>query len=77
MVIAQILEINDLDIMKFCPALMRFVNDDEIKEEMEQDFCKMFDPVIEKIICLIHNQLASSKEESPYLVSIKKTFNSQ
>ncbi|CAH1761682.1 7299_t:CDS:2, partial [Entrophospora sp. SA101] len=69
MVIAQILEINDLDIMKFCPALMRFVNDDEIKEEMEQ--------VIEKIICLIHNQLASSKEESPYLVSIKKTFNSQ
>ncbi|CAJ0827617.1 8083_t:CDS:10 [Entrophospora sp. SA101] len=88
----------DLDIEKFCPALMKYVNDD-IKEEMEQedwlleikyeDVRKMFDPVIEKIIRLIRNQLTSSKEkcsamfivggfaESPYLVSkVKEAFNS-
>nr|CAG8514883.1 14489_t:CDS:10 [Entrophospora candida] len=71
----------------------------DLCEEMEQedwlleikyeDVRKMFDPVIEKVIRLIRNQLTSSKEkcsamfivggfaESPYLVSkVKETFNS-
>ncbi|RIA79239.1 hypothetical protein C1645_841196 [Glomus cerebriforme] len=88
----------DLDIERTCPALMKYVTD-EIKEEMEEDdwlieiefddILAMFDPVINKILKLIRDQLASTKQrcsamfmvggfsESPYLVRrVKDAYKS-
>ncbi|CAH1766708.1 4579_t:CDS:10, partial [Entrophospora sp. SA101] len=86
-------ESTDLEIGIFSP----YVTDDELRKEMEEedwlleitykDVLAMFDPVVNKIIRLIRNQLEDSKEkcsamyltggfsESPYLISkIRKTF---
>ncbi|CAG8627873.1 uncharacterized protein OCT59_009691 [Rhizophagus irregularis] len=89
----------DLDIERTCPALMKYVTD-ETKDAMEDDdwlieikyddVLAMFDkPAVEKILNLIRDQLASSKQkcsamflvggfsESPYLVKkIKDAFTS-
>ncbi|GBC08152.1 hypothetical protein RclHR1_07930009 [Rhizophagus clarus] len=89
----------DLDIERTCPALMNYVTD-EIKDAMEEedwlveikydDVLAMFEPVVEKILNLIRDQLASAKpakkkcsamflvggfSESPYLVKkIEEAF---
>jgi hypothetical protein len=79
----------DLDIERTCPGIMKYVTD-EIREEMEEedwlieitydDVLAMFDPIVNKILKLIRDQLASAKKkcsamflvggfsESPYLV---------
>ncbi|CAG8435939.1 8607_t:CDS:2 [Ambispora gerdemannii] len=88
----------EFDIQRICPQLMSYV-DDERREQMEEDewiielqfsdVTSMFDPVVEKIIRLVRNQLNASGEqkcsaifmvggfaENPYLVSrVKKTFS--
>ncbi|RHZ52254.1 hypothetical protein Glove_463g12 [Diversispora epigaea] len=89
----------ELDIEKWCPALMDYVSQ-EIKDEMEeeewlmeikfQDVFEMFNPVVEKILKLINNQLNSPRQkctamfvvggfaESPYLIKmIKEKFSSK
>ncbi|CAI2174736.1 18835_t:CDS:2 [Funneliformis geosporum] len=91
----------DLDIERICPALMKCVKDENIIEDMEEeewlieitfnDVLAMFDPIVDKILKLIRNQLASPKQrkkcsaiflvggfaESPYLVKrVQETFGS-
>jgi hypothetical protein len=61
----------DLDIDEIAPALLQYVNE-ETKERMEKsqwlikikydDIKSMFDPIIEKIIRLIHEQLDNTQE---------------
>lgn len=88
----------DLDIERTCPALMNYVTG-EMKDAMEEedwlieikydDVLAMFEPVVGKILNLIRDQLASSKQrcsamflvggfsESPYLVDkVKDAFMS-
>ncbi|CAG8611977.1 5309_t:CDS:10 [Diversispora eburnea] len=65
-------KIIELDIEKWCPALIDYVSQ-EIKEEMEeedwlieilfQDVFEMFHPVVENILTLINNQLNSSRKK--------------
>ncbi|POG76985.1 hypothetical protein GLOIN_2v1552212 [Rhizophagus irregularis DAOM 181602=DAOM 197198] len=86
----------DLDIERTCPALIEYINkeirdaiedDDWLIEIKYEDVLTMFEPVVEKILNLIRDQLASSKQrcstmflvggfaESPYLVKkIRDTF---
>ncbi|CAJ0758610.1 17136_t:CDS:2 [Entrophospora sp. SA101] len=88
----------DLDIGRFCPALKDYITkdisdklrkEDWLLEITYEDVLAMFDPVINRIIRLIRNQLTASKEkcsalflaggfsESPYLISkIKNAFGS-
>ncbi|CAJ0842346.1 17983_t:CDS:2 [Entrophospora sp. SA101] len=88
----------DLDIGRFCPALKDYITkdisdklrkEDWLLEITYEDVLAMFDPVVNRIICLIRNQLTASKEkcsalflaggfsESPYLISkIKNAFGS-
>jgi hypothetical protein len=62
----------DLDIERTCPALIKYVTDEKIKDEMEEedwlieitydDVLAMFKPAVEKILNLIRDQLASAKQ---------------
>ncbi|CAG8467941.1 10339_t:CDS:2 [Ambispora leptoticha] len=87
----------DFDIQKICPQLINYMDDERRKQLDEDEWIielqfsdvkSMFDPVVEKIIRLVRNQLNASGQqacsaifmvggfaENSYLVSrIKKTF---
>ncbi|KAG9293843.1 hypothetical protein G9A89_019181 [Geosiphon pyriformis] len=90
----------ELDIERSCPALKQYITTN-VKEQMEEDewivelqfddIKAMFDPVVDKIIRLIRNQINANREnkcsaifmvggfaESPYLIArIKKIFNQE
>ncbi|CAG8435969.1 8613_t:CDS:10 [Ambispora gerdemannii] len=90
----------ELDIERECPALIDYI-DEDIQEQMREeewiiefqynDVKSMFDPVVERIIRLIRNQLNASQQqkcsaifvvggfaESGYLISrIRKAFSSE
>ncbi|KAG9293840.1 hypothetical protein G9A89_019178 [Geosiphon pyriformis] len=86
----------ELDIERFCPALKQCIATN-VKEQMEEDewiielqfedIKAMFDPVVDKIIRLIRNQINANREdkcsaifvvggfaESPYLITRLKTI---
>src|SRR2546430_13833387 len=59
----------EMDIEYTCPALQQYVTDDarEVLEENEFlitiDFKSVFDPVVERILRMIHSQLDNSREK--------------
>ncbi|PKY59466.1 hypothetical protein RhiirA4_515350 [Rhizophagus irregularis] len=71
----------DLDIERTCPALIEYINkeirdaiedDDWLIEIKYEDVLAMFEPVVEKILNLIRDQLASSKQRcsTMFLVAV-------
>ncbi|PKY37990.1 hypothetical protein RhiirA4_439064 [Rhizophagus irregularis] len=69
----------ELDIEEVAPNLKRYIQN-EIKDEMEEnewlikidydDVKAMFDPVVNKIIRLIHLQLSNAQEECPTMILV-------
>ncbi|PKY37991.1 hypothetical protein RhiirA4_500116 [Rhizophagus irregularis] len=72
-------ELYELDIERVAPNLKQYVQN-EIKDEMEEndwvieinyeDIKAMFDPVVNKIIRLIHLQLSNAQEECPTMILV-------